>query len=92
MNGNEIVIGDVSTSFFSVARYYGGAVIGGKTYTYTPEHDALIREDWVKYYRRMRWDDFLTAVRTGIKPKSIKKSVEEQINSQPLLFDKNELI
>ena len=92
MKDNVILICDVSLSYFSVARHYGGATIEGKQYRYFQERDILVRNDWVRYYRRLPWDDFLNAVKTGIKPQlSIKKeavqSLKDNMAEISSLFD-----
>lgn len=48
---NQLAYGNVSQSYFSVARYSGGCRINGATYIYEPLIDAIIREDvhaWVR--------------------------------------------
>lgn len=80
-----IVIMEVSSSYFSVARHYGGMKYNGRNYWYHPERDMLVRDDWDKFYKKMPWDDFIAAVKTGIKPKLPKKSAKakkEEINNQ----------
>lgn len=80
---------DVSTSFFSVARYSGGATICGISYVYCPERDVLIQRDWLKYYQRLSWSEFIEAVKSGKKPilpKKIKRKEKIQ-NDTPSLFD-----
>ena len=84
---NPIVITEVSTSIFSVARYSGGAVICGKTYKYFPHADMLIREDWVKYFQALSWDAFLSAVRDGKKPELPKKDKTKKVELTKSLFD-----
>lgn len=92
MNDDFIVVAGVSTSIFSVARYAGGATIQGKTYTYCAEHDILVREDWHKYYRRLPYDNFIAAVKSGIKPQLPKKKTAKEKREAtelqtPSLFD-----
>ena len=85
-----IVIAEVSSSFFSVARYSGGAKIQGELYIYHPEKDILIKGDWDKYYRRLQWEDFINAVKSGQKPKlpkNVKTKKQEQKIITPSLFD-----
>ena len=89
---NIIVIANVSQSMFSVARYYGCARVQGEDYTYFAEHDILVRRDWEKVCRMLPYDDFIAAVKTGIKPKlpqkeskRTRKTKEKQ--STPTLFD-----
>lgn len=48
------VIRGVSDGYFSIARYYGGAVYNGKYYTYVPTTDELIRDDVVKFLAKLR--------------------------------------
>lgn len=85
-----IVIAEVSSSFFSVARYSGGVKIQGELYIYHPERDILIKDDWDKYYRRLQWEDFIDAVKSGQKPKlpkNVKTKKQEQKPITPSLFD-----
>lgn len=89
MEHTPIVIGDVSSSFFSIARYSGGAKIQGELYIYHPERDILIKSDWEKYYRRLQWEDFINAVKSGQKPplpKKDKTKKQEQKTITPSLF------
>ncbi len=91
MNDNVIVIADVGSSYFSVARYSGGIQINGTIYVYCPERDILVKEDWEKYYRSMPWESFIMAVKSGNKPELPKKPTKvirrKEINNQPTLFD-----
>lgn len=75
MNDNVIVIADVSSSYFSVARYSGGIKYNGTVYIYCRERDILVREDWEKFYRKLPWETFITAVKTGKKPE-LPKSLQ----------------
>lgn len=47
-------ISGVSSGFFSVARYSGGAVVNGQRYVYVEPTDELIRADVVKWLAKMR--------------------------------------
>lgn len=92
MKNNVILISNISLSYFSVARHYGGATIEGKTYRYFQERDILVREDWVKCYQRLPWEDFVEAVKAGVKPQLPTKRQPEQpkrgnVTELPLLFD-----
>jgi len=90
MNNGFIIVADVSSSYFSVARHAGGATINGELFIYCPERDILVRDDWMKFYRRMPWDDFITAVKVGKKPilpKKPTKAKKEEETNQPSLFD-----
>lgn len=93
MNENVIVITNVSSSYFSVARYSGGIKYNGTVYIYCRERDILVREDWEKFYRKLPWETFITAVKTGKKPELPKKPArvkaqrKEQPDNQPSLFD-----
>ncbi len=69
MESKPILITNVSTSYFSVARYHGGATIQGESYVYCPERDILIKRDWLKIYKKLQWKDFVLAVKSGKKPK-----------------------
>lgn len=48
------LIRGVSTSQFSVARHYGGAVFNGARYFYIPETNELIRADVLKFIQARR--------------------------------------
>lgn len=95
MNDNVIVIADVSSSYFSVARYSGGIKYNGTVHIYCRERDILVREDWGKFYRKLPWGTFIAAVKTGKKPELPKKATratakaqrKEQSDNQPSLFD-----
>lgn len=90
MEHTPIVIKDVSSSFFSIARYSGGAKIQGELYIYHPERDILIKSDWVKYYKRLTWEDFIEAVKSGQKPKLMPKAKTVTKNPKsitPSIFD-----
>lgn len=90
MERKPIVITHVSTSYFSVARFSGGAIIQGEPYTYCPHRDILIRNDWVKFYHRLHWEEFIDAVKTGVKPANKKTSKTKNQDNKyitPSLFD-----
>lgn len=90
MEKDLILICDVRTSYFSIARYSGGATINGNTFKYYYERDILVRKDWCKFYERMPWSDFVAAVKSGVKPElPSKRKVNEQQKSPsiPSLFD-----
>ncbi len=90
MERKPIVITHVSTSYFSVARFSGGAIIQGEPYTYCPERDILVKRDWMKIYQKMLWEDFLSAVRTGKKPSLLKLARNKKQDTKPntpSLFD-----
>lgn len=90
MGVRPVLITQVSTSYFSVARYYGGAKINGEEYTYCPERDILIRRDWVNIYNRLQWEDFISAVESGVKPelsKTVNTKKQEVKQITPSLFD-----
>lgn len=92
MERKPIIITNVSTSYFSVARYTGGATIQGEPYTYCPIRDILIKRDWMKIYQKMQWEDFLSAVKSGKKPSLLKLARKKQDNDNnkfttPSLFD-----
>ena len=44
----------VSMSYFSIARHYGGCKVQGRTYTYLPGSDELIRDDVLKFVKKLR--------------------------------------
>lgn len=86
MNNNIIVIANVSTSHFSVARHCGGININRRLFSYCPERDILIRDDWMKFYHHMPWNAFVTAVKTGIKPTRLHQK-KEKANNHSQLFE-----
>ena len=45
---------NVSTGFFSIARYYGGMAFQGCAYRYIEEHDECVRVDVLRLVRKMR--------------------------------------
>lgn len=68
MNNEPILITNISTSYFSIARHTGVIKIDGVVYAYCPERDILVKEDWLKIYKRLSWEDFIDAVKSGVKP------------------------
>ena len=63
-----IVVADVTKQpYLSVARFSGGCRVNGVFYTYVPQRDILVREDWLKAYSAMDYDKFIAAVKTGAK-------------------------
>ena len=68
LENDYIVIANVSTSYFSVARYSGGVKINGKLFLYCPIRDILVRDDWMKAYQTLDYNKFLEAVKSGVKP------------------------
>ncbi len=48
------LIRGVSQSYFSVARYYGGATFNGSSYIYFAATDELVRDDIVKLVKKLR--------------------------------------
>lgn len=49
---SPFLIRSVSTSYFSVARHYGGAKIQGCDYTYLPETDEIVRDDVLQWIQK----------------------------------------
>ena len=43
----------------------GGAKINGHEYVYHPAKDALIRKDWTKKMRGLKWDEFVKLVQAS---------------------------
>lgn len=79
-------------SYFSVARHYGGIRINGQTFTYCPERDILVRDDWMEFYQHASWDEFIAAVKIGNNPtlssdKKSAKAHKKENNNQLSLFD-----
>lgn len=67
--GKVIVVAHVTQQpYLSVARFSGGCKVNNVFYAYEPKRDLLIRHDWLKVYAAMNYDDFIAAVKTGIKP------------------------
>ena len=48
------LITNVSNSFFSIARYYGGMTLQGCSYTYMPSHDECVRDDVLALVTKVR--------------------------------------
>lgn len=48
------LIRNVSSGYFSTARHYGGCKYNGKSYTYIPTTDELIRDDVLKFVMNLR--------------------------------------
>lgn len=44
---------NVSMSQLSVARYYGGCKVNGQDYTYNPADDSLIRNDVIRFLKKL---------------------------------------
>ncbi len=44
----------VSTSQFSIARYYGGIRFNGERYTYFSDTDELVRDDVLMWQKKQR--------------------------------------
>lgn len=51
--GTRVAFSFVSQTHLSIARYYGGCKIDGKTYTYFPEDDLLVRDDVLKFVKKL---------------------------------------
>lgn len=63
------IIENVSQSYFSIARFYGGCTISGKNFKYFPELDVLIRSDLVGKFKK--------AMKHGISLKEFAKEIKE---------------
>ena len=48
------VIQGVSLGFFSIARRYGGMTIQGDRYSYMPTTDECVRNDVVRFVKKLR--------------------------------------
>ena len=59
----------VSQTQFSVARHYGGCKYNGYHYTYIPHWDELVRDDVVKFIKKLR----------KVKPFPTKETFPKQI-------------
>lgn len=62
-----------SMPYLSIARFTGVVGYNGHTYYYEPNRNILILEGWLKVYRSLPYDQFMEAVKTGIKPTLPKK-------------------
>ena len=47
----RIAVGNVTQSYFSIARHYGACKIEGREFIYFPEDDILVRDDVVKFIK-----------------------------------------
>jgi hypothetical protein len=45
-------IAGVSSTVFSTARLFGGCTVNGRSYTYDPDTDTLVRDDVLKAEER----------------------------------------
>lgn len=45
---------NVSMSYFSIARHYGGLTFRGCHYTYMPGHDECVRDDVLRLVTKLR--------------------------------------
>lgn len=68
-----IVVPHVTNSPISVARFSGGCKVNNVFYAYVPQRDILVREDWLKAYSAMAYDDFIAALKTGVRPELPKR-------------------
>ena len=59
------VIGGVSQSQLSIARYYGGCKFQGQNYSYLPITDELLRDDVVKWLKKHRHETLLRSTSYG---------------------------
>jgi len=50
---SRVAIAGVSYTQFSIARHYGGCKIDGKFYTYFPDDDLLVRDDVIKFVKKL---------------------------------------
>ena len=50
---SRVAIAGVSHTIFSVSRHYGGATIDGKSFTYFADEDLLVRDDVIKFVRKL---------------------------------------
>ncbi len=84
-----IVITNASSGQFSIARYSGGCRFNGTLYLYKPIHDILVREDWDRVYESLFYNEFIEAVKTGVKPELAKKPRNNKRNADygKSLFD-----
>lgn len=58
--------------YLSIAKMFGRITFKNKRYTYLPEHDALLRDVWMKKYEKHKnegnsWQDFLQIVEKAEK-------------------------
>ena len=52
--GPPVLIGGVSRTQFSIARYYSEIMLNGYQYTYMHDTDELIRDDLLKWLKKQR--------------------------------------
>ena len=52
-NKDMLAMGNVRTSYFSIARYYNGCKVNGQSYTYFQQDDILVRDDVVKFLKKL---------------------------------------
>ncbi|MDD3041016.1 hypothetical protein [Bacteroides sp.] len=81
-----IVIAQASQQpYIGICHHSGGIPINGKQFLYIPYRDILIRQDWVKFYNSLPYEEFIKAVETGVKPELAKKSKKKKVEL-PSLF------
>lgn len=86
-------------SQLSIARFYGGLRLGGHEYLIIPDSGDLLREDFIKYYKKLGRERFIEIMKANnqASEKELKAiydtAVEEAKESknkeveQPNLFD-----
>lgn len=52
-------------SQLSVARFYGGLRLGGHEYMVMPDSGDLLREDFVKYYKKLGRERLIELIRAN---------------------------
>ena len=79
--GKVIVVTEVTKQpYLSVARFAGGCRVNGILCVYIPQLDILIRQDWLKAYSALSYDEFIASVKTGVKPElpKLRKNKQER--------------
>lgn len=76
---SPFLIRSVSSSYFSVARHYGGCKIQNEDYTYRPATDELIRNDVLQWIQKQ--------IKATQKKKTHDARAIQSPNANQRLFD-----
>ena len=65
MNNSPIVIQNASQQpYLSIGVKLGGVIAFGHEYIYNSKHDAFIRKDHIKKYKKCKsWEEFIESVK-----------------------------
>jgi hypothetical protein len=69
-------------SQLSIARFYGGIKIDGQSFIIVGNDKDLIREDWVKVYKKYGREKTIEFVKYGKTLKDIRKDEKELRNNR----------